>query len=230
MNYLMKPILIMILGFTLSLTACQEDTENLAQGSRNVLRQPVGPGDKVINPGNEPYAYPNIIEKYYPARLANYQGTKAWRIEWPEYSGDIDPDQIPTFFATSTGGLNSLKYINSIDPLNKKKLSFSLFNGTRLKAAAVEETLWGGGAPSAEAVYFGKIDKSLGHIKDWVTTRPSAFELNWENTEDLDYDVEYQEGDFFIYQIPGLTPIQYGGIRIVSENPRIIEVYHAVNN
>ncbi len=229
MKHAKKISLLTLTALSLALAACQEEPEDLGRGDRTVLKQPGGPGGKVVAPGGEHRPLPTIIEQYYPAELADYVGTKAWRIEWPADAAGVDPEKIRTFFSISTGGLNNLQYMNSIDPLNKKKLSFSLFTDTRLKAAAVEEELWGGGPHFADVVYFGKIDKSLDAIKGWVTTRPSAFEHSWADTEDLSYDVEYQEGDFYIYQISDLTPVQYGGIRIVSEDPRIIEVYHAVN-
>jgi hypothetical protein len=67
-------------------------------------------------------------------------------------------------------------------------------------------------------------NQPLDNIIDWVTERPSLFESYWPGggTNDL----SYSEGDFIQYRLDDL----YGGIRIVSMNPRIIEVYLAVPN
>jgi len=227
MNRIKKLSLLIMTGILLAFSACQEDIETLDRGDNTMNLRPQGPGDITNPPGGA--QYPNIIKKYYPAETANYKGSTAWRIEWPAYGG-IDPDKIPTFFATSTGTLNSLHFMNSTHPDNKKKLNFSLFTDDQLKSAAESTELWGGGASTAEAVYFRKIDKNLDQIKKWVTTRPSNFENYWVEGEDIESEIGYQEGDFFIFQIPGLTPMGYGGIRIVSESPRIIEVYHAIPN
>ena len=230
MNRIKKLSLLIMTGILLAFSACQEDVEIMDRGDKTMNIRPGGPGDKAPNPDGEQPSYPDIIERYYPVDLARYQGTQAWRIQWDANAEGADPDQVPTFFSTSTGSLNSLQYINGIHPSNKKKLSFSLFTDYRLKSAVEEGALWGGGPATAEAVYFGKIDKTLDQIKAWVTNRPSSFESYWEQVDSVEPEIDYQEGDFFIYQIPGLTPIQYGGIRIVSESPRIIEVYLAIPN
>ncbi|MGB3587664.1 MAG: hypothetical protein WBA23_14040 [Tunicatimonas sp.] len=219
-----------MLGFVLALTACQEDVETLGRGDRTIVTQPGGPGGKVVNPGGGEHAYPKIIERTYIPD-GHFVRTKciAWRIEWPNYGGSVDTDQIPSFFKTSNGSLNSLAYLLSTDPANKKNVNFSLYLDEKIQAANDMGELW----PWPESiettsVYFGKIDMPVSTIKFWATERPSQFENYWDQVDSIETEVDYQEGDFFIYQIPDEN--LFGGIRIVSESPRIIEVYHAVPN
>lgn len=225
MNYTMKPMLMLMLGFVLALTACQEDLETLNRTGKVVVVQPSGPGGKKTPPTEMPS--PKISSRYFTAQTAEYQGCFAWRIEWPDYPAGTDPDAIPTYFAVGSGYLNSLTQLENAPVATKEKASFSLYTDERIKSAVNDLDLWGNQFPSGEAVYFGKINKTKDQIEKWVTNRPSNFELNWKYVESVETNIEYQAaGDFYIVNHPSL-PTRYGGIRIVSMAPRIIEVYLA---
>ncbi|MEQ9442922.1 MAG: hypothetical protein RIG62_28040 [Cyclobacteriaceae bacterium] len=217
---------ILMIGISLIIASCQEDVEILSRNDKVV--QPAQPGDFTGQPGGQPY--PTIIKQVYPVDIANYQECLAWRIEWPDYPAGVDPDMIPSFFATSTGTLNSLNFMNGTHPVNKKKLNFTLFTDEKIASANEVTDLWDWQGPSAEAVYFAKIKKTAEQIEAWVATRPSNFENYWSQAKYLGTEAYYEKGDFFIFQLPGQSPIRYGGIRIVSESPRIMEVYLAVPN
>ena len=77
-----------------------------------------------------------------------------------------------------------------------------------------------------EMPFFVLSDQPLDNIKYWVTERPSLFEIHWPGGGDDELD--YSEGD--IIQFALVDSGFYGGIRIVSMSPRIIEVYLAVPN
>lgn len=217
-----------LLMLTLTFIACEKDPEALSI-SKKITRPPQeGPGGFTGQPGGHPY--PEIIEQYYPVDLTYYQGCKAWRIEWPDYPGDVNPDMIPTFLATSTGNLNSLNFLLNAHPANKNNATFSLYTDEKIEAASEVSELWDWTGIGAEAVYFRKINKTTDQIEKWVTTRPSNFENYWGDAEDIETTIEYQTGDFFIFQLPGQSPVRYGGIRVVSMSPRIIEAYLAVPN
>ncbi|MEM9834201.1 MAG: hypothetical protein AAF944_26445 [Bacteroidota bacterium] len=219
---------LLLMTFSLAFTACQEDTETLSIRNK-ISRPPQGaPGGLTSQPGGHPY--PEIIEQYYPVDLTYYQGCQAWRIEWPDYPDDMNPDMIPTFLATSTGNLNSLNFLLNAHPANKNKAIFSLYTDEKIEAASEVSDLWDWMGIGAEAVYFRKIDKTTDQIEKWVTNRPSNFESYWDDAGDIETAIEYESGDFFIFQLPGQSPVRYGGIRIVSMSPRIIEVYLAVPN
>jgi hypothetical protein len=177
------------------------------------------------------YPYPNIIKReYIPSYdLFDYMKCLAWRIEWPSYGGSADIDKIPTVFGRN-GSLNSFEYLNNTDPENTYKALFSIYYDDKVVSAS---NLWDeldhsfyAPAGEMESVHFAAVEQPLENIKDWVTERPQLFEENWTNS--ADQELEYEEGDFFIFKLAYEN--LFGGIRIVSMSPRIIEVYLAVPN
>ena len=177
---------------------------------------------------NWPYPYPDIIAREFipPYKFFAYTKCLAWRITWPEYENSADDDKIPTVFGTN-GALSSFDYLNSVGPGNTHNKVFSLYYNNKVEAAAL---LWAeldhADAALMEVPYFVLSDQPLDNIKDWVTERPSLFKSYWPGggTNDLDYS----EGDFIQFYLSDAD--LYGGIRIVSMAPRIIEVYLAVPN
>ncbi|MEM9673118.1 MAG: hypothetical protein AAF992_11020 [Bacteroidota bacterium] len=220
---------LLMMAFSLAFTACEEDAENLSINKKIARPPQSGPGGFTDQPGGVPY--PNIIEQTYIPDYDWFAHTKciAWRIEWPAYDGSVNSDQIPSFFKTGNGALNSLEYLLSIDPVNKKKLNFSLYTDEKIEAANDIGELWPWPESiEAKSVYFGKIDMPVSTIEHWATERPSQFENYWEYVDSIEIEIDYQAGDFFIYHLSDEN--QYGGIRIVSMSPRIIEIYKAVPN
>ena len=69
---------------------------------------------------------------------------------------------------------------------------------------------------------------ALEYFIDWTTERPSLFETNWPGT--CATDLEYAEGNIFQFMLTEGDVDRFGGIRVVSVTPRIIEVYLAVPN
>jgi len=174
------------------------------------------------------YPYPDIIEREFipPNRLFAHTKCLAWRITWPEYEESADENKIPTVFAMN-GLLTSFKYLNSIDPQNTHNTVFSLYYNNKVEASSLLwAELYHADVSLMEAPLFVLGDQPIDNIIDWVTERPDLFKHYWPGggTNDLDYS----EGDFIQYK---LTDAQlFGGIRIVSMSPRIIEVYLAVPN
>lgn len=228
MNSLRKLSLSLISGVLLLLAGCHEEELYL---NKTALPSREAPGDYADQPGSGNVLYPSIIKQTFIPEYERFAHTKciAWRIEWPVYGGGMDPDQIPTFFATSKGSLNSFDYLQSIDPANKQKVNFSLYLDNKLEAATNISNLWAlGEVLNVQDVRFRKLGLTPSEIESFATERPSLFEDYWEHAENSVFEVEYQAGDFFLYQL--LTDQVFGGIRIVSESPRIIEVYLAVPN
>jgi hypothetical protein len=174
------------------------------------------------------YPYPDIISREFIPRYKLFSDTKcfAWRISWPDYENSADDNKIPTVFGTN-GALSSFDYLNGVNPANTHSKVFSLYYNEKLEAAAL---LWAEldhtDSDIMEVPYFVLSDQPLDNIKDWVTERPSLFKSHWPGggTNDLDYS----EGDFIQFYLSDSD--LYGGIRIVSMTPRIIEVYLAVPN
>ena len=157
-----------------------------------------------------------------------YADTKclAWRITWPEYEDSADADKIPTVFGLN-GALSSFDYLNSVDPGNTHNKVFSLYYNNKLETAfMLSAELDHEDVSLMEMPFFVLSDQPLDNIMYWVTERPSLFEIHWPGGGDDELD--YSEGDFIHF---GLTNSKlFGGIRIVSMTPRIIEVYLAVPN
>lgn len=175
------------------------------------------------------YPYPDIIAREFIPPNKMYAGTKclAWRITWPEYEDSADADKIPTVFGLN-GALSSFDYLNSVDPGNTHNKVFSLYYNNKIEAASM---LWAelddADVGLMEMPIFVLSDLSLDNIKFWVTERPSLFKIHWPFGEGSD-DLDYSEGDFIHFAL--VNSQLFGGIRIVSMTPRIIEVYLAVPN
>jgi len=176
-----------------------------------------------------PYPYPEIIKREFipPYRLFAHTKCLAWRFTWPDYANSADVDKIPTVFGTS-GTLNSFDYLNSVDPQNTYKTVFSLFYDDKVEASAsMWEVLdYADVSEGMEVPFFALSEQPLDKIIDWVTERPDLFELHWPGSSEN--ELSYGDGDFIQYWLSDAN--LYGGIRIVSMEPRIIEVYLAVPN
>lgn len=103
-----------------------------------------------------------------------------------------------------------------------------MFYGDKVEASAsMWEVLdYADVSEGMEIPYFALSAQPLDNIIDWVTERPNLFELYWPGGNQT--ELSYSESDFIQFYLTkaGL----YGGIRIVSMEPRIIEVYLAVPN
>jgi hypothetical protein len=190
------------------------------------------PGGFTSHPGGWRYPYPDIIKKEFipPYKLFAHTKCFAWRITWPDYEASADIEKIPTVFNTGNGALNSFYYLNNVDPENTYNSKFNLYYENKLASSSGlwDELDYTFGAPAGtmETVRFAKFDLSVKEIQYWVEERPELFEINYPGVGDE--EVEYESGDFFIYYLT--DQMLYGGVRIVSMSPRIIEVYFAVPN
>lgn len=228
MNSLRKISLSLLGAVIILLTiSCQEEPLYL---NKKTSRPPTMPGGYADNPDSWDYPYPTISKQTFIPNNINFAHTKsiAWRIEWPVYAGGVDSDQIPTFFATSKGALNSFDFLQSADLANKQKVNFSLYVDNKIESAVNISNLWAlGEIIDVDMVSFKSFIATPEEIEHIVTETPSHFDTYYEYIENSVLEAEYEEGDFFLYKIES-NPVQYGGIRIVSESPRIIEVYLAV--
>lgn len=182
------------------------------------------PGDIKSNPGDS-YRYPEIIEREYvpPYDLFSEYKCRTWRIAWPDYADDFDSDFIPTVLSLNNGELNSFNFLNNTHPNNTFNGTISLFYSQRVQSAHVmwpELDYVGDGV--MENVTFAPGNVSLDKIMDWVQERPDLFINHWPEIGTYN-ELDYEEGDFIHFKL--LDSKLYGGIRIVSLSPRIIEVY-----
>jgi hypothetical protein len=190
-----------------------------------------GPGSYADHPNGDRYPYPNIIDKVYipPYEPFAYKKCLAWRIEWPEYQASADIQKIPTVLAMN-GALNSFYYLNNVSAANTYNTKFSIYYDDKVVSSNEmwDELYYTFNAPleSMELVRFAKVEMSVDNIRYWVEERPDQFENNWPGSSDTELD--YVEGDFIMCHLTDQD--LYGGIRIVSMSPRIIEVYLAVPN
>jgi len=227
-------VVISLLALTLS--SCEDSLFQRDQPT--VTGKPTGEGGKDLpkqspDNGDGRYPYPEIIEREYIPSNDLFAHTKclAWRITWPAYDASMDPEKIPTVFSKETGFVNSLHFLNNTSPGNTYKCNFSLYYGNKVESA---NTMWTeliysfNAGSNMVGTYLAESDETLETIKYWVMERPKLFGDYWPG-EPVN-DIEYEEGDFIQYKLDVGDIDLYGGIRIVSMTPRIIEVYLAVPN
>jgi hypothetical protein len=186
------------------------------------------------HPDTRTVPYPNIIHRTYIPTNPNFAHTKckAWRITWPVYNSSISEDKIASVFSVNNGALNSIVYLNNVSKENTFNTHFSLYYQKTLKPSY---SMWNelihtfGNSSQMGIISFAKEDFTLKHIENMVKERPSLFESYWSGSPET--ETEYEEGDFYLYRLAKQNQVTlYGGVRIVSMKPRIIEVYLAVPN
>lgn len=193
---------------------------------------PATPGDNIKKGPSLPS--PAITEQtYIPANeLFATTRCRAWRITWPAYPVGTSPNLIPTMFSVVNRAPYSFNFLNNTGATNTYKTDFNLYHDNKL--ASVYD-MWSelthvvGASDKIEQTWFNKSKFSAATIETWVKGRPEMFEIYWEHTIDTATKIEnYQKGD--VYQFELVKQHRYGGIRIVSMTPRIIEVYLAEPN
>lgn len=180
-----------------------------------------------------------ITQTYVPAnKFFAHTRCRAWRVTWPTYPAGTNPNLIPTVFTVKNGNLNSFNFLNNTSATNTYKANFNLYHNNKLETAnqlweEITHVLNGGGTMAT--TYFHKTNHSAASVETWVKGRPDLFRLYWEEEAISPYtDVSnYQQGEIYLFKIddPNVAILdQFGGIRIVSVTPRIIEVYLAEKN
>jgi hypothetical protein len=177
---------------------------------------------------------PTIIEQtYIPANdFFAHMRCRAWRITWPTYPAGTNSNLIPTMFSIAAGTPYSFNFLNNTAAVNTYKSTFNLYHDNKI---ATVYNMWDklthvlGNTDKLELVRFNKSKFPAASIETWVKGRPELFEIYWEDTIDTTTEIEnYQKGDIYLFKLT--TQNRYGGIRIVSMTPRIIEVYSAEPN
>ncbi|GAB2603453.1 hypothetical protein [Spirosoma areae] len=226
--------LIAICGCKEQVITSQERTTSTAQGS---ARESSGGG--IINPGGQTLPPPTITKQTFIPDYKPFAETKCqtWRITWPTYPAGTDPNLIPTVFTAANGALNSFQYLNNTSASTTYKTNFNLYNNTKLETA---NTLWTeltyayGAGQKMEMAWFYKTNYTVSKIEYMVKERPSLFGTYWESASfdvyNLYTEFTYKQGDIFLFKLGNQNPYRYGGVRIVSMTPRIIEVYLAEPN
>lgn len=233
----LSSLYVVISMLALTLSSCEDSLFERDQPT--ISGTTLGEGGKDLPEGlmddrDGRYPYPEIIEReYIPSNdLFNHTKCLAWRITWPAYDASVDPEKIPTVFSKETGFVNSIHFLNNTSPGNTYKCNFSLYYGNKVESA---NTMWTELIYSFEAgsnmvsTYLAESDLTLDDIKYMVMERPKLFQNYWSG-EAVDDNIDYEEGDIIQYKLDVGEIDLYGGIRIVSMTPRIIEVYLAVPN
>ncbi|GAB3547158.1 hypothetical protein [Spirosoma fluminis] len=208
----------------------QEPTTTTNPSAANARQSVLG--GTIINGPSLPA--PTIIEQTYIPANEWFADTRcrAWRITWPTYPAGTSPKLIPTMFSIATGTPYSFNFLNNTAAANTYKTTFNLYHANKLASVY---NMWEelshvvGNTDKLEPVRFNKSKFSAATIETWVKGRPNLFEIYWEDTVDTATDIEnYQKGDIYLFKLTKQN--RYGGIRVVSITPRIIEVYFAEPN
>ena len=215
-------------------SACEDDVlQNQQMASRTTTTANAQELDEEIDNSNgQPVPYPTIIKQVFIPGNSLFAEMKciAWNITWPPYAAGMDVNKIPTVFRTSNGALNSVNMLNHSDEQNTYKADFSLYLNGKIEAAIMMwEELQHRELSEMEDVKFFKTSYPASTINDWVKKRPQRFRIHYpEGAVDARSEITYQAGDIILFHMQ--QEDLYGGIRIVSMNPRVIEVYLAVPN
>lgn len=218
------------------LTSCEDNSPVIERPvtksgiNSKTIERPIG-GLK-DHPNDQGVPYPEITHQTYISDNPLWAHTRcqAWRIEWPHYDGAVNPDRIPSVFTLHSGALNSFYFLNNTSPATTYKTNFSLYYEDKIEHTIsmwmqLPHATWA--VHEMETTYFSKAEIALDTIQHMVTQRASLFETYWpEGTQTTAFD--YQAGDFFLFK--NSTQGRFGGVRIVSMSPRIIEVYLAEPN
>lgn len=189
------------------------------------------PSTSYVNPGGNPVPYPEIIRQTFIPRddLYDWKCT-AWRITWPEYPEGFDVDKIPTTFSLN-GALNSFYYLNNVGSQTTYNTLFSLYYEDKIQRTVdmPDELNFFVNPPLKSFSYaelrLDDVGLTANDIQYMVEQSPASFQANWSSSPDIE-ELEYAAGDIvFFYTHTPDAPSHFGGIRIVSMNPRIIEVY-----
>lgn len=221
---------------TLAILCCGCEENLIMQNSGVSLKQTgvyEGPGTFAEHSNGDDYPYPEIIHQVIiPNSDVFHLKTLAWRITWPTYADDADPEKIPSIWS-GDGILHSIDYLNNVAPENTYKSLFSLYFDETIQRTSdmAGELDYVAGAPdgSMETILFNDTWSTAKGLQI-LTESDAAFHMMWQVPTLVD-EFEYEDEDILWYRIGeskyGATNL-YGAIRIVSMDPRIIEVFLAV--
>ncbi len=188
----------------------------------------------IIKSGGQPLPSPTVIEQtYVPTNefFADFR-CRTWRITWPTYPAGTNPNLIPTMFSVTNGTPYSFNFLNKTEAANTYKMDFNLYHNNNL--ASVYD-MWSelihvvDAGEKKEQAYFTKSMHTAAQVETWVKGRPDLFKHYYDYTNDNTTEIEnYQKGDIYLFEL--INKKRYGGVRIVSMTPRIIEVYLAEPN
>lgn len=234
---LMKQLIAFCL-LLITLCGCEEQSIMQPQPTTKATNQvvanatPASLGGIIVNGPALPSL--TIVEQTYIPTNEFFAHTRCrtWRITWPTYPAGTNINLIPTMFSVSNGTPYSFNFLNNTAATNTCKTNFSLYHNNKLETVSQmwdELTHVMNGGQTFEETRFNKSKFPVSSIETWVKGRPEHFKTYWEDTIDTDSEIEnYQKGD--IYQFKLVNQNRYGGIRIVSLTPRIIEIYSAEPN
>lgn len=220
----------------LTFTSCEESdligaqkqsTLGVIEGEASTSRL-----DEKTNGPSTPY--PTILRQTFVpgSSLVDHTKCLTWRISWPEYAAGYDHNLIPTVMTLTAGQLNSFNYLNQSSPQTTYASTLSLYHDNKVQGTAGMwmELDYADVGEAEEFVFFKEVNYSVSTIQNLVTQRPDLWDNKWIDTPKtpIAEEITYQEGDVFLFKLDRAG--YYGGIRIVSMTPRIIEVYLAVPN
>ena len=219
----------------MALCGCEEQSITNQDPTTRTDRSPItaapeSDGGSPLISNGQSLPLPTITKQTFTPAYSLFADTKChtWRITWPTYPAGTDPTKIPTVFSVLTGGLNSFSFLNNTLASNTYKSTFNLYNNDKLETA---NTLWSELKYAYEAgekmtqVWFSKKAYSVKEIEYMVKERPQLFEIYWQNPTDLYTEFSCKQGETYLFNLKLDQQQRYGGIRIVSMTPRIIEIY-----
>ncbi len=199
-------------GICLFLTACEDHLQDIASPPQNSEGIIVSPGDN-----NLPYIK-KVIKKDFP-------GAKGWRVVWGggTYTSE-NAHKVPSIFSTITGAVNSVHYLNNTSPQNTGNADMQIYFGNLKATSQINSLTYNN---HTKKTRFKLSGMTVNDLQNAAENNPGLFGLIYE--WDFDEPVgtlqtgNYQAGQIYTFKTDRI-PAKYGAVRIVSTNPKTIEV------
>jgi hypothetical protein len=184
----------------------------LSQGSRKFT--PPFPDFEQDSGGNQPLPTVEVIKK-------DFANAKGWRLTW---KGGVITDEnatkVQSIFSTITGAVNSIDFLNNTSWGNTNNADFMLFNGLKATSAISQLTQ----KTALHATTFKLTSMTVSDLENAAENNPNLFGLIYAWAFDAPTTTKsYQAGQIYVFKTDRV-PAKYGAVRIVSMNPRVIEV------
>ncbi|OUC15504.1 MAG: hypothetical protein B0A82_06035 [Alkalinema sp. CACIAM 70d] len=152
----------------------------------------------------------------------NFTNAKGWRITWTGgVISDTNWTKVQSIFSTVTGAVNSIQYLNNTSWGNTDNADFMLYFGLKATSEVSQLTK----ANALKETHFKLSSMTVTDLANAAQNNPNIFGLVYELGFDQATTTKpnYQAGQIYVFKTDR-NPAKYGAVRIVSMNPRTIEV------
>lgn len=151
-----------------------------------------------------------------------FPDARGWRIKWEGGSYTSETSQkVQSIFSTINGSVHSVHYLNNTSPGNTSNADMQLYFGDLKSTKQVSQLMNG----TTRKTSFKLSGMTVAQLEDAAKNDPSKFTAVYTFGFDVASEVkdDYKAGQIYVFKTDRM-PAKYGAVRIVSLNPRVIEV------